>query len=142
MFLNRLHHTALLVRDISHPIRLPRRNEQMRRPPIHMSIELVLGIDIELGRIAHGARGAVLITILAVDRGVDFREERIVRRDGREAIWSVLAGPGEEGSSATEKGLHLTYLLVGCDGWSRKKEDVIEIGWWFVMSSVMRRDLI
>lgn len=53
--LNRLHHTPLLIRHIPHPIRLPRRNEHMRRPPADIPIQLIFHVYVEFRRVADRA---------------------------------------------------------------------------------------
>ena len=90
---HRLHHAALLVLHVPHPVRLSRRDEHVRRPALHHPVQLLLLVDAELGRVVHRAGGAVERAVRAVDRRVDLGEEG-ARGSGREAM---LVGGGDEG---------------------------------------------
>jgi hypothetical protein len=62
----RLHDAALLIRDIAHPIRLARGNNQMRAESLHMAKQLLGLVNLELARVLDGAAGAVVQAFVAV----------------------------------------------------------------------------
>ena len=73
---HRLHHTPLLILNIPYPIHLARRDDHVRCPPLDMAIQLLILVDLELGRVMDRAGFAVVEAVFSVDGGVDFREER------------------------------------------------------------------
>lgn len=75
----RLHHAALLVGDVAHPVALARRHQHMRRPALDVPIELVALLDLEALGVLHRAAVAVAQAVLAVDLGLDPREEAVCR---------------------------------------------------------------
>lgn len=107
---NRLHQTPLLVRNVPHPVRLARRDQQMCRPPVHTAVQLVRLVDVEPRGVVDRAGRAVAVTVIPVNGGIDLAEERIVRRDGREAVRGFVLGGGggsrKEERAATEYSLH------------------------------------
>lgn len=76
--LNCLHKTSFLVCHFAHPICFARGNEQMRRPPLHMSVQLVFAVDVEFGGVLHSACGTVVQAVFAVDDRVNFRKQFVV----------------------------------------------------------------
>lgn len=78
-FIDSFHNTALLVRNIAHPVCLPRRNNQMCTPPLYMSVELFRLIDGEVPRIFHRTARAVMEALVAIDGRVGRRKESIGR---------------------------------------------------------------
>lgn len=66
----RLHDAALLVGDIAHPIRLARRNHQMRAETLHMSVQLLRLVNFEFARVLDAAAVAVAQTLVAIYSGV------------------------------------------------------------------------
>lgn len=82
---NRLHDTPLLIRDISHPICLPRCDKHMRGPGINMTIKLIVFINLEFGRVFDTAALAVMIAVFPVDSWIDLRKKAAFGRFG-EAI--------------------------------------------------------
>lgn len=69
------HHTPLLISDILNPIRLARRNENMRCPAINPPIQFIRFVNAEGPRILDRAAITVLVALFAVDGRVDFGEE-------------------------------------------------------------------
>lgn len=73
-FLNRLHHTPRFIRHVVHPVRFASGNEKVRRPPLHLSVQLVLLIDVEFGGVFHSACCTVVPTFFAINSWVDLCE--------------------------------------------------------------------
>lgn len=94
--LDRFHQTALLVCNIPHPVCLPGRDEQMRRPPVDVPIELILVVHVELGWILHRTRRTVVEAFLSVNSRVNLGEQHIGRRRLAEFIDTpaLLGGAG------------------------------------------------
>ena len=74
---NSFHDTTLLICDISNPIILARRDNQMRIPLVYFAKQLVLFIDGEFGGVFPGARFALSDAFLAVDCGIGFGEQLV-----------------------------------------------------------------
>jgi hypothetical protein len=72
--LDRLHHAALLVRNIPHPVCLPGRDEQMRRPPVDVSVEFIFVVHVEPGGVLHRTRRTVVEAFLSINSRVDLGE--------------------------------------------------------------------
>jgi hypothetical protein len=89
---NSLHHTPLLIGNISHPVRLARGHEDVRGPPLHIAIQLVRQVNVESGRVVNSAAGAVLFAVLAIDRRVYLGEQDVLRRSGLEATVTSRGG--------------------------------------------------
>lgn len=71
----RLHHTALLILHISHPIRFPRRHQHMCTPALHKSIQPIILIDLEALWIFHLTAFAIVGTIIPINFWIDFWEK-------------------------------------------------------------------
>jgi hypothetical protein len=74
-FANRLHNAALLVCNIAHPVCLASRNNQMRTPSLHVSIQLFRLVNLKFAWVLDAATGAVVQAVVAIYRGVGGREE-------------------------------------------------------------------
>jgi hypothetical protein len=74
LLVNSLHNTPLLIRHIPHPIRLPRRNQNMRTPPLHIPIQLITLVNLKSPRIIHVAALTIMIAILSINRGIYFQK--------------------------------------------------------------------
>lgn len=72
---HRLHHAALLVLHIPHPVRLSRRYKEMGCPALHVPVQFLVFVDAPFGWQVDRARSAVLEAVFAVDGWVDLREE-------------------------------------------------------------------
>lgn len=69
------HNAALLIRNISDPVSLAGRHQHVGRPAIYMSVQLLVLVDLEIGRVFDGAAFTVMVTVLAVDGWVDSGKE-------------------------------------------------------------------
>lgn len=94
------HNAALLIRNISDPVSLAGRHQHVGRPAIYMSVQLLVLVDLEIGRVFDGAAFTVMVTVLAVDGWV---------HSGKEASLGCF-------------GKAVTQLGHGCGGVSRSKE--------------------
>lgn len=72
---NSLHNTALLIRDISHPIRFARRAENMSTPTLNMPIKLIIFINVEFPGVLDRATFTVPRTFFTVYFGIGLREQ-------------------------------------------------------------------
>jgi hypothetical protein len=66
----RLHDAALLVGDIAYPVRLARRDNQMRVETLHMAKELFRLVNLKLAWVLDGAAGAVVQAFVPIYGGV------------------------------------------------------------------------
>ena len=78
--IDRLHDTALLVRDFAHPVALPRGDEDVCAPARDVAVEQVALLHLEIARVAYGAAVAVAGAVVAVDLGRRAREQLVRRR--------------------------------------------------------------
>lgn len=70
--MERLHQTALLGLNFPRPVRLARRDQDVRSERLDVPIQLTVGVDGELRRILQSTVCAVLKAIRAVFLRVDF----------------------------------------------------------------------
>lgn len=75
LFHQRLHQTPLLILDIARPIGLTGRDEHMRRPPVDVTVQVVILVDGEVARVVERAGRTCLIAVWSVDQRIDGWEE-------------------------------------------------------------------
>lgn len=118
MFPNSLHDRTFFLLHIPHPIRLPRRDEQVAIPALDLAVELVVLVDGEFAGIVDGAARAVVEAFVAVYGGIGGGEEGGGGGGGLEAIGAGFEGGGGvagfgEGGQAVEEGGHFPGHLIG-----------------------------
>ena len=74
---NGFHNATLLICDISDPIALSRRDNQMRIPPIHFAEQLVFLVDGRSGHVSQGARLAISCALLTVGCEIGFGKQSV-----------------------------------------------------------------
>lgn len=104
--LDGFHYTPLLVGNVSYPVALPSRNQNMLAPSLNLAVQLIALIDLEAPREGNGAGLAIVITVLSIDGRVDRGKQGIDGGDLRRRAGARYSLP-RSAEKRLECGRHL-----------------------------------